>query len=57
MRPVGVFLGLIMMVVACAWYAWPLSVMQVAFVGVGVLLEALIIWAYFTSPSMKAERL
>lgn len=56
MRTVGVFLGLIIVVAVGAYFRWPLDALQLGFVGASVLLEGVIIWAYFTSPPLtKAE--
>ena len=55
MRAVGVFLGLIIMVAAGAWWKWPLDPLQLGFVGAGLLIEGVIIWAYFTSPPLTTE--
>jgi membrane protein YdbS with pleckstrin-like domain len=57
MRAAAVLLLLIIAVAAGVWYAWPLGPLQWGFVGAGVLLEAVIVWAYFASPpSVKSER-
>lgn len=57
MRPVGAFLGLVMMVAVGAWYAWPVAPLQWGFIVGGLLIDALLIWAYFASPPMpKTER-
>ena len=49
------FLGLIIMVAAGAWWKWPLDPLQLGFVGAGLLIEGVIIWAYFTSPPLTTE--
>jgi hypothetical protein len=56
MKPVAVILLLIIAVAAGVWFAWPLTLMQLSFIGAGLLLEAVIVWAYFASPpSVKAD--